>query len=334
MSESRTILCDTADDVFAKVGAADFAESWPLIAKAGFSTLLIDEADGGFGGDWGDYFAIMHRAGGHALALPVGEDMLATYLINAAGLSVPEGVLSVSRTAQGTISGDRFTGTMQQVPWGRNVDHVIGVLDGRLIVANARNAALVAASSPAGDPVDTLIFQDCVVSHAATTNDVHLFGAIMRVAQIAGALDHILRLSIDHANNRVQFGRPLAKFQAVQQNLALLAVESGAVYCAGQAAADALCVDCRQDQAVFEISSAKLRANIAVGVGTSIAHQVHGAIGFTQDFSLHRYTRRLIGWRSDYGNDRYWSERLGKMTAGFGGAGLWDEMTYRSDQRS
>jgi acyl-CoA dehydrogenase len=54
----------------------------------------------------------------------------------------------------------------------------------------------------------------------------------------------------------------------------------------------------------FEIAAAKLRTNMAIGTGTSIAHQVHGAIGFTHEYDLHRYTRRLMGWRSEFGNDR------------------------------
>ncbi len=331
MSEVRDMVCDTARVLFAKAAGVDFDQSWPLVAEAGFSGLLVAEEDGGFGGDWGDFYAVMRLVGTHALALPVGEDMLAAHLITNAGLSRPVGAFSVAAKTIGTLDGARFTGTMAPVPWGRHVDHVVGLTNGTLLVVEARHAEIVHASNPAGDPMDRLVLDSAPVIHGPITTDLWLLAALQRTAQIAGALDHILELSIVHANTRIQFGKPLARFQAVQQNLALLAIEAGAVNCAGRAAAGALTRDCDRDQAALEIASAKLRANMAVGVGTSIAHQVHGAIGFTQDFSLHRYTRRLIGWRSDYGNDLYWAQRLGKMAAGYDGAGLWDEITRRSD---
>ena len=82
----------------------------------------------------------------------------------------------------------------------------------------------------------------------------------------------------------------------------------------------------------FEIAAAKLRTNIAIGVGTAIAHQAHGAIGFTQEYPLHNFTRRLNRWRIESGNDRYWSEKLGAKVAMLGADGLWPEITRRSDR--
>lgn len=157
-----------------------------------------------------------------------------------------------------------------------------------------------------------------------------LQGAFIRVAQAAGALDAALAMSIDHVNTRQQFGKPLGKFQAVQQVLAIFATEAAAVNVAGAAAAAAL--DRAHgdfDTALFEIASAKLRMNKAIGVAASIAHQVHGAIGFTREYDLHRLTGPLLDWRSDHGNDAYWANVLGGMAVKLGGAGLWAEVTRR-----
>ena len=157
-----------------------------------------------------------------------------------------------------------------------------------------------------------------------------LQGAFIRVAQAAGALDAALTMSIDHVNTRQQFGKPLGKFQAVQQVLAIFATEAAAVNVAGAAAAAAL--DRAHgdfDTALFEIASAKLRMNKAIGVAASIAHQVHGAIGFTREYDLHRLTGPLLDWRSDHGNDAYWANVLGGMAVKLGGAGLWAEVTRR-----
>ncbi|HJS11249.1 acyl-CoA dehydrogenase family protein [Sphingopyxis sp.] len=150
------------------------------------------------------------------------------------------------------------------------------------------------------------------------------------VSLMAGAMGRALALSIDHVNMRQQFGRPLGKFQAVQQSLAVMACEVRAVEAAAAALAtrlDAVSLD--PSAADFEIAAAKLRANRAVGVLTAIAHQVHGAIGFTEEYDLHRVTVPLMRWRGAHGNDAYWAERLGRQAAGFGGRGLWDAMTAR-----
>ena len=156
--------------------------------------------------------------------------------------------------------------------------------------------------------------------------------AFANVALSAGALGRALELAMDHVNTREQFGRSLAKFQSVQQALAQLACEVAAVDAAVFALAD------RLDRAggdigaaAFEAAAAKLRTNRAIGTGTAIAHQMHGAIGFTADYPLHRFTTALMRWRSEGGNDAHWAGVLGEQVVALGGAGLWAEVTARGD---
>jgi hypothetical protein len=155
--------------------------------------------------------------------------------------------------------------------------------------------------------------------------------AAATVSLMAGAMGRALALSIDYVNTRQQFGRPLGKFQAVQQALATMACEVAAVDAAAAALAarlDATGLDVGASD--FEIAAAKLRANRAVGVVTAIAHQAHGAIGFTREYDLHRVTIPLMRWRSQHGNDAVWSARLGRQVAGLGGRGLWEALTARA----
>ncbi len=154
--------------------------------------------------------------------------------------------------------------------------------------------------------------------------------AFLRTCQTAGALDGALKLAIDHCAEREQFGRPLSKFQAVQQSIALLASEAAAVNCAAHGAATAL----DRGDAEFEIACAKLRANQGIKVGCAIAHQVHGAIGFTQEYPLHELTRPMMRWRSEGGSDTYWQIRIGKQALDWGGKGLWGALTKRSDPQT
>lgn len=154
--------------------------------------------------------------------------------------------------------------------------------------------------------------------------------AAATVSLIAGAMGQALALSVEHVNTRQQFGRPLGKFQAVQQSLAVMACEVRAVEAAAAALAarlDAVSLD--PAAADFEIAAAKLRANRAAGVVTSVAHQVHGAIGFTREYELNRVTIPLMRWRGQHGNDALWAQILGRQVAGFGGRGLWETVTAR-----
>jgi acyl-CoA dehydrogenase len=148
--------------------------------------------------------------------------------------------------------------------------------------------------------------------------------------QMAGALEAILELAVAYANERVAFERPIAKFQAVQHNLARLAGETAVAIAAATSAADTIGSAKSFDEAVFlEAASAKIRVGEAATEGAAIAHQVLGAIGFTQEHTLHRFTRRLWGWRDDFGSESVWAVKLGHLVAAKGADGLWPMLAER-----
>ena len=154
-------------------------------------------------------------------------------------------------------------------------------------------------------------------------------GALVRAAQMAGGLEFLLAQSVKYVTERKQFGRPLAAFQAIQQNLALLAGHTAA---AGMAAQQAFHVVERTGEggdASFEIAVAKVRTGEAAGLGAGIAHQAHGAIGFTYEHSLHFVTRRLWSWRAEFGAENHWSVALGPRGRARGAEALWPHMTSR-----
>jgi len=328
----ESLLTDAAARLFADLAEtrnAPFAELWTPVEEAAFPLLLVPEADGGFGGTWSDAFAVLRLTGYHAVPLPVGEAILAAWLLNQSGLEQAEGLATIAPHAEGKIDGDRFTGTLGHVPWGREASVIVAMLDGRLIRLNRRDAAAEPRQNPADEPRDTLRFTGAAVTQAPCDADLTMLGALIRTAQIAGAMDAALAQSIAYANEREQFGKPIGKFQALQQNLAVFAEEAAAVNCAGQAAFAA--AGKYDGAAEFEVAAAKLRANMAIGIGTSTAHQVHGAIGFTKEYSLHPLTRRLWSWRSEFGNDSHWSRILGARVAAAGADGFWTTLTERSD---
>ena len=164
-----------------------------------------------------------------------------------------------------------------------------------------------------------------VMQAAPEAEDALRNTAFAVAAQTAGALDRLLQMCIAHASERTQFGRPIGRFQAVQQMLALLAEQAAAVNCAVFGAAEALgAPGAAPDSALLPLAAAKLAANRAAAEGAAIAHQVHGAIGFTAELPLHRWTAALHRWRGEGGNDRFWSERLGRAAAAIGADAYWD----------
>jgi len=229
----------------------------------------------------------------------------------------------------------KLAGRARRVPFARNAGH-IAVLTHR---GNDAAVALVAAeglpirqsTSLAGEPRDEVSFDNAVpVAIQPVALDQGLlvgFGAAVRLQQMAGALEKILEQSVQHALDRSQFGRPIAKFQAIQHNLATLAGEVAAASAAADGAAEA----CSGPEiGLAEVAIAKVRGGEAAGTGAAIAHQVHGAMGFTYEHSLHHATRRLWAWREEFGNEAVWAQRLGRMVARHGADQLWSFITQGS----
>jgi acyl-CoA dehydrogenase len=174
--------------------------------------------------------------------------------------------------------------------------------------------------------VDLLLPEAILESSGAKDKD--LFAAMMLAAQMAGALQAALDLSVEYTRQRQQFGKPLASFQAIQQQLAVFAEETAAANAAAAAAFRAAdLIGERGGDAWFEIACAKLRANQAARLSTGIAHQVHGAMGFTAEYRLQHLTKRLWQWGSEHGNERFWSGRIGARIAERGPENFWPDLT-------
>jgi acyl-CoA dehydrogenase len=201
--------------------------------------------------------------------------------------------------------------------------------------AKTRGVALTPDKNLAGEPRDTLTFADVAAplsgvagpSGDVSRNALYRRGALTRAVQMAGALEKLLDLSVRYANERVQFGRPIGKFQAIQQNLAVAAGHVAAAGAAADAAVETLDWTQRNESSFFPVAAAKSRVGEAAGVAAGIAHQVHGAIGFTYEHQLHHSTRRLWSWREEFGAEPYWQAEIGRQVAARGADQLWPFIT-------
>jgi alkylation response protein AidB-like acyl-CoA dehydrogenase len=333
-----TILYDSAMRLFAAevtpAGLEDVEQGlwpdalWQAVDEAGYLDVLIDGID-----NMVEAATILRAAGHHAAPIPLVETMLARFLCAAVQLPAPDGALTIAPVEPGArlvIGGGAVSGRAGHVPWGLASRAIVAVGEGEL--------AVVWGGALSWDAADNLAYESRDhLSAAGARGDIRALpegidaalvlrlGALMRAAQMAGAMEAALALATQYANERVQFGRPIGKFQAIQQQMAVLAEHAASSWVAVENAARAVAAG--RPSAEFACAAAKIRAGEAAGNVAEIAHQVHGAIGFTKEYGLHKLTRRLWSWRDEYGNESYWARELGRRIAEAGGDGLWPLIT-------
>ena len=351
MSEMRNDLLKTVDRIFDEhcpkqvresAEAGEWPQSlWQALAAVGLTKAALPEEAGGPGLDFDDAMAALRRSAYHAAPVPLAETMLAGRLLVAAGIEVPEGALTVAPARQGDrlriergTAASTVSGKTRRVPWGNQCAHavVVGEIDGNGMVGLVATAGVTKGveKNLAGEPRALLEFDATPLAALAPLNHaahrLESEGALYRSVQMAGALERLLEYSLQYANERVQFGRPIAKFQAIQHMLAILAGQVAA----SSAAADAAVETAHATPDEFMVSVAKSRIGEAAGKAAEIAHQVHGAMGYTREHNLHYSTRRLWSWRDEFGNESYWQTRLGRSIAAKGAAALWPLLTGTS----
>ena len=311
------------------------AAMWQGLEDTGLTKAALPESAGGPGVTFEDAMAALKRSAYHAAPVPLAETMLAGRLLCGAGIDVPEGALTVASDTGGSTlildEAGRLSGTAQRVPWGEHCRAVAVVADcagvETVCLVLTEGASRKTEKNLGGDPRVLLVFEGAPVLASAALpgarNRLLAEGALYRSVQMAGALERILGYSLQYAGERVQFGRPIGKFQAVQHMLALLAGHAAA----SSAAADAA-VEASVDQpSEFAAAVTKARIGEAAGKGAEIAHQIHAAMGYTREHNLHFSTRRLWAWRDEFGNETFWQMRLGRMVAKQGADALWPMLT-------
>jgi acyl-CoA dehydrogenase len=354
VAESENIVAETAEKIFSDLADAQTinrdkkggwkAPLWQALTENGLPLSWVPEDCGGSGASLAEGFGVLSAAGRFAIAVPLAETMLAGWLLAQAKIASPDGAMTVApaspkdritRNADGTLSG-RARG----VPFAKDAKHIAVLAYGAggpsIALVEAAACRIEAGLNLASDGSDTVTFANVApvtVKPAPKGVDqtaLMLMGAVARSLQIAGALESMLDISVRYSNERVAFEKKISKFQAVQHNLARLAGETAAAMTAASSAADTIANAASFDDSVFlEATAAKIRCAEAAEKGAAIAHQVHGAIGYTLEHILHRYTMRALAWRDDFGHESHWAVELGKRVAARGADELWPLVASR-----
>ena len=319
MNDDRLLL-DAAERIFADccdkklLDAAEQGEFpaalWQTLVDNGFHQLAMPDS----GVPLSDVFAVIGLAGRHALPVPLAETLLANRWLADADRA----------TTIGTVAGSQVV----DAPWARHAEVVLG-LDGErgacvLLKGGGAGGDVTLGRNAAGEPRDMLMVP-AGAEWIPLTEPAAAYLALARAVAMAGCLERMLELTLQYAGERQQFGRPISRFQAVQHNLAVMAGETAAARRAADAAVDAL----HGDRFELEVAAAKSRIGEAAGVAAEIAHQVHGAMGFTHEHQLHHFTRRVWAWRDEHGNETFWQQRLGRHLTALGADRLWDFLATR-----
>ena len=300
------LVADAAERIFAdhvdkplldRAESGEFPQRlWQVLCEAGLHSVGTQDSGTGLA----DAFGLLKVAGRHAVPLPLAEVWIAGFVLG-----------GEDADALTVVADDGLVAA-----WGRRAGRVL-TLDGRL----ATKFSAESGANLAGEPRDRIRVD--AASEIDLPAEMPELMATTRAALAAGALERTLELAIEYATTRSQFGRTISRFQAIQHQLAVLAGEVAAAVRACDGAIEALA----GGDFAIQAASAKARVGEACGIAAEIAHQVHGAMGFTHEHTLHHFTRRLWSWRDEFGNEAFWQRRLGERIAATGADRLWDFIT-------
>ena len=312
------LIADTAHRIYTD-HCNDTDSLWKALEENGLTRAWVPESLGGTGLELADGFSLIRQSAGEQTSVPFAETLMAGYLLAAAGIEAPDGQITVAVAS---------TESQADVPFADSADYVMRLFENNLEVFSISKTEEI--KSVSSDPIATIDFsqQDLVSVIQAPewlSADVYQqLGAVVRSAQLCGAMQYQLELTLEHTSTREQFGRPLTKFQAIQHLLAEMAGELATSSAALEGAIQTISFEEAQDKTA--VACAKARASEAADIVTKNAHQAHGAIGYTGEYSLGQFSRRLWQWREDFGNEFQWSMILGEQFSRVDSGGLTEDI--------
>ncbi|MEM8923234.1 MAG: acyl-CoA dehydrogenase family protein [Actinomycetota bacterium] len=357
VESAERLFADTShfDEVQAAEEAGWSDAVWSAVADAGFAWIGLPADAGGSGGSIADACEVLRIAAAHAAPVPLAEtSMLGGWLLTLAGLELPSGAVTVvpgvagdTLAATTSSGGLRLSGAAARVPWAAASDQIVVLIGDRPETSSGEGLGapepMVAVLPPsavrieplgnvAGEPRETVHFDDVspttvAAVPAGTRAELRLRAALARASQIAGACAAMSALTVAYTDERQQFGRPISRFQAVQQHLVWGAQDAAITTMAAQMAAHAACGPDGVPGAAFQIAAARTIADDAAASATRWAHQAHGAMGMTQEYALHHLSRRLWAWRREFGAPGEWPGAVGRAAAEVGADGLFPLIT-------
>jgi acyl-CoA dehydrogenase len=313
----------------AQVRAIERGESgavlWSALVESGFLDALRESDKGGAGLSLREVHPLLELSGGHALPFPFGQTMLARTILDDAGVPVPEEsiVLAIGRadSASGKLRCINIAHATT-AHWALVQSSGTTVL---LPVAEAQLEAIAPNTQSANLSWSTATVQSATALRTPPVDFMALEACVL-APMIAGAMASVMRMTLRHANDRVQFGRTLSKFQAIQHQIAVMAENLALARTAGRLGCDS---DGHLPQ-TQRVAIAKAVTSESAPSVAAMAHAIHGAIGITEEFDLQLFTRRLHEWRLCAGSEVFWNRHSGAQMIASGNMKVVDFIRLRN----
>ena len=345
MSEIKEMIVEVVEKIFkdkVEKETVDLLEEnkwaedvWQLLLENELHHVAVSEEDGGAGGDIEDLLALYELAGKYAAPVPFVEHTLANFLLQQVDLKPFEQLTTYSITDQLQLKDNALFGTLKHVGWAQYAEKIVTVAqeDSQqyIVVADLQDALLKNSTNLASEPRSEVIFENLKtlnkVPITAMQYDVlKKLVTAASVSKMSGALTTAFQLSVQFSKEREQFGRPIHRFQLVQQHLANMAGEQTLMTVAVNNI-QRLLADGREES---EVAYARIKMDDASRAVATSAHQVHAAIGVTHEHRLHHYTRRLWAWRDEEFTARYWKKQLAQQLLETK-VDLWESITDQAE---
>ncbi len=317
-------------EAIAQMCAAD--DPSQALIDAGIAWIGLDESLGGSGGVLADAAVAVRVLALQSSQMPAAETAIAAgWVLAVSGLQIPTTWLAPVLDPRDELtltqhsSGNTINGIARDVPALGSADILVVCVDTHVCVVKKNEIDIQWSTNVAGEGRGTLEFKETPVLEIAALPDrftkLDCFArlAFARAIQLSGALTAIRDLSVDYAKTREQFGKPIASLQVIAHYLAELAelalIGEGAI---ATAIANPNSVN-------FAI--AKSVTGRAAREATRIAHQIHGAMGMSQEYALGAYTTSMWAWTEEAGRPEFWNTYLGTSFLAQADRNLWASIT-------
>jgi acyl-CoA dehydrogenase len=321
--------------LIASLSELDEDQRWFQIAELGLVGVGVDEDAGGSGGTLSDLLLIVEKFAFKGVSTPILESSVAHWVLTTSGGIEAPTAAGARRTI--VFHGDRFADAdgplvLRSVPWARRCERVVVVdRDGCVLDVAPVSGEVEPGQNLAGEDRDTLTVsaraRDTCIGTIDVTAALNRFSLLWSAA-ILGAVKGTYELTKGYVKAREQFGAPLIKIPAVAAKLAVMRTH----VLQAQAAFDraASCTAFEDMTAEAKLSStaiARIITSSSADAIARIAHQLHGAIGTTEEYPLHRFTQRLWAWRDFDRTSRDWATVVGRDALRGGEQSIWDKMS-------
>lgn len=344
MSEMKDMIVDVVEKILndkVEKEMVDLLEEntwpqhiWDIMLENELQQVAVREEHGGAGGDYEDLFHLYRLMGKYAAPIPFVEHTFANVVLENANIHPMNELTTVYLHANPlAIVNGKVSGALHYVPWARYAKKLVTLASEQgtefIVLLDLKDAQIKHETNVAAEPRDHVTFTDAaVVTCQSITQEQFTFlqklQTIATICKMTGAIDRAFELSVQFSKEREQFGRPIHRFQLVQQHLATLAGEQALT----AAAMENVIARLQQGEVHDEVAFARLKIEDSSRIVATSAHQVHAALGVTHEHRLHHYTRRLWAWRDEDYTGRFWKKELANKWLQ-SSATLWEQLTTK-----